>query len=726
KGDGMNRIVVMNTSNVFTIPTNLTDYVANSAWGNSGEQVVFNGSGNSVIITNLSKETQYFFRVFAYNDESQYSIFNTSTAFKNPNSVSISLPPTTQDYDITFSNVTATSATINWTRVNGTHSLVCMNVAENYLAPEGFNVYTTNTVWQNSGAQWVYSGDQTSVEVTGLTLGTTYYFVVYAFNNSDYPIYCTSSATDNPFSIQLGGLNTWNGNISENWNDAKNWSLKHIPFSGNDVTIPEVTNHPVLSQNASVKKMTITSKGRLTVKEGGIVLSVNGNLHLGGDTTSSGSLVVRGNSNVNVTGQSYLVRYYGPVRCPHYSSFPNKNRSLAQFVGCSMYKYDEPNGTYKRLIHANGDTAEHMLGYYITVGTTYNNANFSGAFNNGPHSIVVTNTNYADGWNLLANPYPSAIDWGNSLGWSRENIQSTVYMYDGVSGTDITYNYETGVGVPEGTTGIIPSCNGFFIMVDSTVNSTTLEINNNARVHSYKPYVKNDENSSEKILRLSIVNEFATSETAILFHPKALNEINFDIDAFVPPFFPEEERLKVFSIRGPNNTKMMLSSVNENLLNTLEPNHFIDVPIGFVNNRGLSSKLILNKNSISDGFDVYLYNKKTDKYHNLEYPYSLLGEDENSYNTFSIRVMPKVVGIATNIPNKFETDIFAVKDVINIKSHEPITGSVIVYDVTGRLVYYEKLNGVHSHKIKNNNKSGIFVVVINSKQGYYSQKLFVE
>ncbi len=733
KGDGMNRIVVMNTSNVFTTPTNFTDYTANSSWENSGEQVVYNGNSNIVIVTNISTDIQYFFRVFAYNNESQYAMFNTSTAIKNPNSIKLS-PPLIQDFDIEFSNVTATSATVNWTRGDGMYSIVCMNIAENYLTPEDFITYNTNSEWQNSGAQWVYSGDQTSVDITGLTLGTTYYFTVYAFNNSDYPIYNTSPAIDNPYSLQLGGLNTWNGNISENWEVAKNWSLKHVPFNENNVIIPEVTNHPVLSQNSSVKNLTLTSKGRLTVEEGGIVLSVNGTLYLKGDAISSGSLVIRGSSSVDVTGESYLTRKV-TVKDWHIASIPNNNNNALQFTGFHVSRWIETTSTWVNL--GNLDIVEKMKGYAIYPGSK-DTVRFRGSFNNGPQSIDVTNSkngHSGDGWNFMGNPYPSAIDWGISEGWSRENINNTIYKNMENAGFTgyVTYNYETGVGVPEGTNGIIPASNGFYVLlIDSTSPdpvTATLGINNNARVHSYDPYIRNSEKSTEKILRLSIFdNESAVSETAILFHPKALNEINTDIDAFVPPLFPEVERPQIFSIRGSNNTQMILSSINENLLNTLEPDHFIEVPIGLINNRSLSYRLVLNGNTIGEDFDVYLYNKKTDKYHNLEQPYSLSSEDENSYNTFSVRITPKGGNVAiNNTPNnKIDIDVFAVKDVININSREPITGTVTVYDITGKLVFYEQLNGVNNHTIKNDNKTGIFIVVINGEQGYYSKKLFVE
>ncbi len=66
-GNGAKRIVKMNTSNSFTNPGDGTDPTADDSWNNSGEQVIYNGSGNSVTVTNLSASTTYWFRVYEYN-----------------------------------------------------------------------------------------------------------------------------------------------------------------------------------------------------------------------------------------------------------------------------------------------------------------------------------------------------------------------------------------------------------------------------------------------------------------------------------------------------------------------------------------------------------------------------------------------------------------------------------------------------------------------------------
>ncbi len=71
-GDGANRIVVVSTSTITGTPTDQTAYTANPVYGsgntlNAGEYVVYNGSGNSVTVSGLTVNTNYFVSVYEYN-----------------------------------------------------------------------------------------------------------------------------------------------------------------------------------------------------------------------------------------------------------------------------------------------------------------------------------------------------------------------------------------------------------------------------------------------------------------------------------------------------------------------------------------------------------------------------------------------------------------------------------------------------------------------------------
>ncbi|MBC7885738.1 MAG: T9SS type A sorting domain-containing protein, partial [Saprospiraceae bacterium] len=83
-GSGSKRVVKINTVNNFTPPANGTDPVANSHYVGYGEQVVYNGNGNSVNITGLVPNTTYWIRIYEANCEGTNTVYNTSITPTNP------------------------------------------------------------------------------------------------------------------------------------------------------------------------------------------------------------------------------------------------------------------------------------------------------------------------------------------------------------------------------------------------------------------------------------------------------------------------------------------------------------------------------------------------------------------------------------------------------------------------------------------------------------------
>jgi hypothetical protein len=99
-GNGDNRVVLINTANSFTNPTDGTDPTANTVYAGSGEQVVYNNNGNSVTVTGLSQSTTYWFRVYEYNNSGSETKYITSTNTNNPNSeITTTGPCATEDFE---------------------------------------------------------------------------------------------------------------------------------------------------------------------------------------------------------------------------------------------------------------------------------------------------------------------------------------------------------------------------------------------------------------------------------------------------------------------------------------------------------------------------------------------------------------------------------------------------------------------------------------------------
>jgi len=82
-GNGDNRVVYINSTNSFTAPTDGAALPSvNTVWANSGQQLIYNGTGNTATVSNLQAGTIYYFRVYEYNCTGSNTHYqNTTTTF---------------------------------------------------------------------------------------------------------------------------------------------------------------------------------------------------------------------------------------------------------------------------------------------------------------------------------------------------------------------------------------------------------------------------------------------------------------------------------------------------------------------------------------------------------------------------------------------------------------------------------------------------------------------
>jgi len=166
------------------------------------------------------------------------------------------------------------------------------------------------------------------------------------------------------------------------------------------------------------KKLTVT--GTLT-NNGGVA-----GLVIASDATGSGSLI-HTNSGVNATVQRYVTGYgsYAAAQQAdhgwHFLSTPVLNQSFAPNfapgTNDDLYMWDEPTDywiNYKGSSWGGGTSFINGVGYLVAYQAT-STRSFSGTLNgNNPVTINgLTNngTTMHHGWNLIGNPYPSAINW---------------------------------------------------------------------------------------------------------------------------------------------------------------------------------------------------------------------------------------------------------------------------------------------------------------------------
>ncbi|GAB1447108.1 hypothetical protein MASR2M44_00990 [Bacteroidota bacterium] len=102
----------------------------------------------------------------------------------------------------------------------------------------------------------------------------------------------------------------------------------------------------------------------------------------------------------------------------------------------------------------------------------------SGVLAQGTFNFGVTySSNNGEGWNLLGNPYPCAIDW-NAAGWTKTNLENKIWVFRPAGNHFATYNVLSG-GVNFGS-NIIESGGAFF--VHATASSPVLTANESVKI----------------------------------------------------------------------------------------------------------------------------------------------------------------------------------------------------------------------------------------------------
>jgi hypothetical protein len=186
----------------------------------------------------------------------------------------------------------------------------------------------------------------------------------------------------------------------------------------------------------------------------------------------------------------------------------------------------------------------YLFNYYQTTITFTGQLNKSNAGNNitihyTDHGGVApngTSYNSYDGWELVANPFTSAIDW-TVVDAHAANLFDAIYVWDGANATYKSYVVGTdshdGVGT-NGGSQYIPPMQGFFVKINEGLGlGGTLNIPANARVHNSQIFWKDQEYETPKnFLRLTVHANKFKDETVIRFLPEATNSVDEHFDAY--------------------------------------------------------------------------------------------------------------------------------------------------------------------------------------------------
>jgi fibronectin-binding autotransporter adhesin len=295
---------------------------------------------------------------------------------------------------------------------------------------------------------------------------------------------------DSAATLSLGAINlTLTGDVENN--GVLNSGLSRVIFNGTvqQTICGDITFNKLEINNAAGVEIGcgLTSlKGVLYLTDG--IFYTNHMLLLLSDSSNTASVATIENGAIigHVTFQRHMDVVADDWR---FLSSPIHNFKLNQitddfwtsgFAGAtyptdpfvSVYFYDETDsGTadygYVAPVSAL-DLVQMGTGFmaYIGTGSLTSTIDFTGDINKGTIELPVTYTltdTVSDGWNLVGNPYPSAIDWNDST-ILKTGIDNAIYIWNPELG--VYSSYVDGIGT-NGGSSVIASAQSFYVKANA-------------------------------------------------------------------------------------------------------------------------------------------------------------------------------------------------------------------------------------------------------------------
>lgn len=492
-----------------------------------------------------------------------------------------------------------------------------------------------------------------------------------------------------PYNTLVDG--NWENNAT--WNTGQNapvnpWSRVQIGHSISLNTAKEVID------------VTISPEGTLTLNQArslsvtGDLVNENGvsGLVLKSGTTGTATLIDNDGAAASVE------RYFTGNNIDwHLVSSPMSNAQSSVFTGKYLQRFDETTNQYIEIVPTNYNLSP-VQGYAVYGTSTGNKVTFKGNLNTGDLSIPVTNSATAPyGWNLVGNPFASSLDW-NMVIPTLSNIGNTIYYLEAATGNWLTWNGTTGSGLQ-----YIPPMQGFFV---SATSNSTLNIPDYARTHTGSGTFYKDQVSGLVVIKAS-GNGFE-DKAYIHFSNAATND-----------FDPESDGYKILSEINPLLPQVYTTVEGKNLsINTLPSCEM--VPLSF--QAGTSGTFELAIDEANDVSLLILEDKKTGTFADLvksNYSFTYSASDDS--DRFILHFNPQSVSDY----NLERINLYTDKNQVYIQINGNSNGNVLVYDLMGRLIMTEPLQGNVMNSFAIEGSSGIYIVNVSAGKANIKEKVFV-
>lgn len=603
-------------------------------------------------------------------------------------------------------------------------------------ATTNFNAASPNWVQSNNGMKdvKVLSFDYRSVDNT--ILAATYGRGM--FTGEFWT--CGSSTT------------TWNGAA---WSNGTPDKRKVAVIDGNYNT----------ATNGSFECCSLTVNAGRTANIGANnYITVSGNITVNGtlNVLNNGSLVQIDDAAVNVGNISYertvsirkndYVYWSSPI-----STF-NINGVSPATNSSFIFKWNptvvNANGGFGNWNAANGETMVLGKGYIVKGPESFTNTaqNFTATFNNGiPNNGIITIpisrgsftganyngtngtqiTKFDDNWNLIGNPYPSAIRALDFLNlntniegavrlWTHTSLPSSAISspFYGTSPSNytpadyITYNGLGTVSGPAGFNGYIAGGQGFFVqMNDGAAATQNVTFNNALRSAAYanNQFYRNAQGDEDPVLVasriwLDIVDNNNNSDRTLIGYTEGATTAK---DRLFDAVTAAGLTMKIYSLLEDDLLTIQGKSY------PIDTNDSVALGVNIVAN-GNYSIAIAALDGVASDLPIYLEDKEVNIIHDLrQAPYAFSANAGQLNNRFVLRYNNETLGNNNFVLNN---EVMVISNnAIQVVSNKALITNVKVYSVLGQLLFDSNVmssNSFETSKIQKNNTALLVQVTL--------------
>ena len=525
--------------------------------------------------------------------------------------------------------------------------------------------------------------------------------------------------------------NTWTGAADNDWGNSANWSSAVVPDASHNVEIP-VGSFPEYSGSGSCHNLTIAAGGGLTLSG---TITAGGSVIIESDGTNSGSLIFVGSGALENTAKSSLAT--ASITYERYIVQDNWYMLGSPLIGqtidndfitnnsiIGMKDYVEgPSEAWSTdyVGAAPGDNFSLGKGYAIKNSVS-GVISLTGTPNSATKSIALTRSSY--GWNLLSNPFTSAIaannlaDASNNLLTINEAVLDAsyvgLYIWD-----QSTASYEV-LNHSGGTVGqdYLQVGQGFFVKSSDPAGTFSMT----PAMQSHQPNVafKLSKDNSWANIILSLETNDAIVSTQISYHETMTKGLDIGYDAGL---FNSNSEFSLYS-------RLIEDNGVDFALQCLPPDYEnLIIPVGLNAKAGDIISFSVSATNIPEEYALILEDKNLNEFIDLSDEnerYSIqLSSDLDGFGRFFLHTMFKDALGLDGLDTELNYQVFSRADLNQIVIRGEFSSNAVarIFSISGKIIAIVNLSPEVESSVSFDEETGVYIIQISDVEKTITRKI---